>query len=174
MFRESIENRKGKTQNEDPNNFGEIFFGKVGHESEVKGDVSQGGKQTAVEAGIVTKDAGTGVNGKDGGEGLRNKKQEQKRIEPGAGEVELFVDDNPGQPERSNDDGDGVDKHHFGELKKFGIGGRPDERQSEDEKSEAKTDKGTEVGRSGRHVPSLMASGEVNKCNEREKPIDGR
>lgn len=90
------------------------FDGKMGVKNEVKEDVTDKREKATVEAGVVAKERSVRVNGVYGGDGLGEKKDEQwdgKGSFFEEGRAALYPANNVGG---GDEDGDGVDKIHFG------------------------------------------------------------
>jgi len=88
-----------------------------------------------MKAGVVAPDAGVGVNGKNGGEKLREKEEEEGNIEGSSFENEFLLRDAFEDPSSKNNNGNKIYKEHFIELK-YLTGFRPEEKGSEEEEGE--------------------------------------
>lgn len=69
---------------------------------------------------------------KDGGDYLGGEEEEEGDVKGGAGDEEPAANDHASRPEPGDEDGKGINKKHFGELKKFGGGAGPNERGGEE------------------------------------------
>jgi hypothetical protein len=67
-----------------------VFGGDVVDESVVEGDIGNGGEKAAVEAGVVAEEGSTLVDGEDGGDDLREKKEGKGEVEDSALPEETF------------------------------------------------------------------------------------
>lgn len=128
VFGKGVEAGKGGGDEDDGDGAADALGGEVGDGGKGEGEVGEGGEEAAVEAGVVAKNRGVGVDGEKGGEDLRGQKEEQDKIKRGFLIVDFALGDHAGSIEAANDCGHGVDKEHFGEFKEFGGVGGPQKR----------------------------------------------
>ena len=68
-----------------------MFPVKVGNESPVKKEVTDGGEQAAVGAGVIAKNRGVRVNRKNGADDLRKKEKKKRPVKKSMAEKKLAV-----------------------------------------------------------------------------------
>ncbi len=58
----------------------------------IKGDIRNSRHQASMETGIITPEAGMGIDRDEGGDNLRGQEKKNRNIERGFGDVYLFIE----------------------------------------------------------------------------------